>query len=70
MKHSSVHVRFNNPHWIVAVERESIPRSHHPCVDDAIAGARALALQMRTELIVHDANGQVTDCVDFGVLPL
>lgn len=65
MKYALIHLKYENPRWIVYVEQEEVARSHHFTQGAAIETGRSLARRLDTDLIVHDADGQIVEFTSF-----
>lgn len=52
--------------WVVKVEGESPVRSRHTFKFEAVEAGRALARQLRTELVIKRADGTIEDRDSYG----
>lgn len=58
MDNSLVHVVYELERWSVSPPHEEAARSHHATRDAACHVGRALAMQLDTDLVVHEPDGR------------
>jgi hypothetical protein len=61
VRHSPIHIEYENPGWSVRARHEEVARSHHLTQEATIEAGKALARRLDAELIVHEAGGQVIE---------
>lgn len=52
--------------WAVRGERNTRDTSHHNTQADAIDAAREIAINQRSEVVIHDRHGQIRDKDSYG----
>ena len=60
------HVVKRDDGWAVRGEGNSRDTSHHPTQADAIDGARDIARNQQSEVVIHRPNGQIRDKDSYG----
>ncbi|MDR3686695.1 MAG: DUF2188 domain-containing protein [Coriobacteriia bacterium] len=63
MSNTAVHVMFYGPGWVV--ECEARPRHYYHEKKAAVFAGSALAREMKTELIIHNADGSLGQTVSY-----
>ena len=60
------HVVRREDGWAVRGEGESRDTSHHPTQGDAIGAARDIAVNQRSEVVIHGRDGKIRDRDSYG----
>lgn len=63
---SNQHVVPRGDDWAVVGEGNSRDTSHHDTQSEAIAAARGIARNQKSELLVHGENGRIRDRNSYG----
>jgi hypothetical protein len=66
MTRKNQHVVPHGDDWAVHGEGNQRPTSIHRTQSDAIAAARGIAINHRSEVVIHRPNGQIRDSNSYG----
>lgn len=66
MAKANQHVVQRDDGWAVRGEGNERDTSHHPTQGDAIGAARDIAINQRSEVVIHGRDGKIRDKDSYG----